>query len=351
MNASEARKVELDVRPQLKNKLEPFQLIMDTVKTLGPDDVFVLHAPFRPTPLLGVMKMKGFAGRAVPVEKDHWIVHFVRKKNRHWLDELAPAEGADGRADAFAVADLPAGMPLPFRPDARETRGDADESGPAGRNPDADGEPRVITLDNRGLEPPQPMIRTLSFLERCRPGDTVRIHNDRVPVFLLEELKNLGCPYEVEEQPDGSAKFLVECFFHRFLIGDRLPVGFARYDEHVGLGRMNISGSPGVIAVGSGAFDQHHEQAAGTVSRIAEGKQLFPAAAERVSRHGLRLPPVHGENARPFPHQGHQFRARMAVGGQRLSRQEVQRQRSEAVSLKQHAFPKTVFGKFPDLVQ
>ncbi|OUM99852.1 MAG: universal stress protein [Paenibacillaceae bacterium ZCTH02-B3] len=219
MKASEARKVELDVRPHLKNKLEPFQLIMDTVKTLGPDDVFVLHAPFRPTPLLGVMKMKGFAGRAVPVAKDHWIVHFVRKKNRHWLDELALAEAGDGRGDstedgdglgdASAEADLPAGMPLPFRPGAEETRGDADESGPAGREPDADGEPRVITLDNRGLEPPQPMIRTLSALERCRPGDTVRIHNDRVPVFLLEELKNLGCPYEVEEQPDGSAKVTI----------------------------------------------------------------------------------------------------------------------------------------------
>jgi len=207
MNASEARKVELDVRPHLKNKLEPFQLIMDTVKTLGPDDVFVLHAPFKPTPLLGVMKMKGFAGRAVPVEKDHWIVHFVRKKNRHWLDELAPAEGADGQADASAEPDLPAGMPFPVRPNAVETGEDADESGPSGR--EQIGEPRTIELDNRGLEPPQPMIRTLAALERCRPGDTVRIHNDRVPVFLLEELRNLGYPYEVEEQPDGSAKVTI----------------------------------------------------------------------------------------------------------------------------------------------
>jgi len=206
MNLSEARKVELDVRPYLKNKLEPFQLIMDTVKTLGPDDVFVLHAPFKPTPLLGVMKMKGYASRAVPVEKDHWIVHFVRKKNRRWLDELAPG-GADGQADDAAEPDLPAGMPFPVRPDAAATGEDADESAPSGREPG--GEPGTIELDNRGLEPPQPMIRTLSALERCKPGDTVRIHNDRVPVFLLEELRNLGYPYEVEELSDGSAKVTI----------------------------------------------------------------------------------------------------------------------------------------------
>jgi len=37
----------------------------------------------------------------------------------------------------------------------------------------------------------------------------VRIHNDRVPVFLLEELRNLGYPYEVEELSDGSAKVTI----------------------------------------------------------------------------------------------------------------------------------------------
>ena len=63
MNRSDARIVELDVRPHLRKKLEPFQLIMDTVKTLGPDDIFVLHATFKPTPLLGVLKMKGFVDR------------------------------------------------------------------------------------------------------------------------------------------------------------------------------------------------------------------------------------------------------------------------------------------------
>ena len=50
------------------------------------------------------------------------------------------------------------------------------------------------------------MIRTLSKLDKANPGDIVRIHNDRVPMFLIEELNQLGYPFEVEEQEDGSAK-------------------------------------------------------------------------------------------------------------------------------------------------
>jgi len=184
MNRSEARIVELDVREQLRNKLEPFQLIMDTVKTLGPDDIFVLHATFKPTPLLGIMKMKGYANKAENVGKEHWKVTFVRKKNKHWLDDAdSPARSSDAAVDG-ASTDAPDGA----------------AGGASGEHA-----PKTIELDNRGLEPPQPMMRTLAALERCRAGDQVVIHNDRVPVFLLEELKELGYPYTVEEQPDGSA--------------------------------------------------------------------------------------------------------------------------------------------------
>lgn len=178
MDRTAAKIVELDVRPQLRKKLEPFQLIMDTVKSLEKDDIFVLHATFKPTPLFGVLGMKGFAGKAEQIEKDHWISTFVNKKNKQWLDELS--SGAEESVDTEQLSDI--------------------------HIPAAENEPKIISLDNRGLEPPQPMIRTLAALDRCRPGDEVVIHNDRVPVFLIEELHSLGCPYTVEEQPDGSAK-------------------------------------------------------------------------------------------------------------------------------------------------
>lgn len=177
MERENARIVELDVRPYLREKLEPFQLIMDTVKALEPDDIFVLHATFKPTPLLGILKLKGFDGKAERIGKDHWISTFVRKKNKHWLQDPPSCEV------------------------------DSDEDVPVSTQ--ANGA-KSIFLDNRGLEPPQPMRRTLSALARSRPGDEVTIHNDRVPMFLIEELHALGYPYTVENQPDGSAKVTIQ---------------------------------------------------------------------------------------------------------------------------------------------
>ena len=166
MERKDAHVVELDVRPHLRNKLEPFQIIMDTVKRLEKDDIFVLHATFKPTPLFGMLKIKGFAGKAEQIGKDHWISTFVSKKNKRWLHEEA-----DG-ADAESVVESGDGT--------------------------ASSGPEIITLDNRGLEPPQPMIRTLSALERIRSGGEVSIHNDRGPMFLIDELQSLGYPFTVE---------------------------------------------------------------------------------------------------------------------------------------------------------
>jgi len=56
----EAKVVELDVRDDLKQKKEPFQKIMQAVKTLQEGDQLILHAIFKPTPLLTLLKAKGF---------------------------------------------------------------------------------------------------------------------------------------------------------------------------------------------------------------------------------------------------------------------------------------------------
>ncbi|MNC94020.1 hypothetical protein D3C83_107750 [compost metagenome] len=53
------------------------------------------------------------------------------------------------------------------------------------------------------------MVRTLNQLEKAAPGDQVIIHNDRVPVYLLEELDRLGCTCEVEQKEDGSAEVTI----------------------------------------------------------------------------------------------------------------------------------------------
>lgn len=61
-----------------------------------------------------------------------------------------------------------------------------------------------MLLDNRGLEPPQPMMRTLSALGEMNEGETLTIINDRRPMFLYEQLDELGYKYETSPNEDGS---------------------------------------------------------------------------------------------------------------------------------------------------
>jgi len=64
-------------------------------------------------------------------------------------------------------------------------------------------------IDNRGLEPPQPMMRTLKNLDKMAKGEKLAIINDRRPMFLYEELDDRGYLHETEAQSDGSFKITI----------------------------------------------------------------------------------------------------------------------------------------------
>ncbi|WP_099354251.1 DUF2249 domain-containing protein [Fredinandcohnia onubensis] len=61
-----------------------------------------------------------------------------------------------------------------------------------------------MKLDNRGLEPPTPMMRTLKALEKLNKGETLTIINDRRPMFLYEQLEELGYKHITEPHPEGG---------------------------------------------------------------------------------------------------------------------------------------------------
>lgn len=75
---AENKLVELDVREDLKNKIEPFQKIMEAIQELQAGDVFILHTPFEPVPLFNVLKAKGFTNEAEKLQEDHWKITFTK---------------------------------------------------------------------------------------------------------------------------------------------------------------------------------------------------------------------------------------------------------------------------------
>lgn len=70
--------VELDVRPILRNGGEPFTLIMETASHVPAGHVLRLRATFKPVPLLGVMRVKGWAHWIAHGEGEDWEIWFYR---------------------------------------------------------------------------------------------------------------------------------------------------------------------------------------------------------------------------------------------------------------------------------
>ncbi|HSJ23132.1 MAG TPA: DUF2249 domain-containing protein [Longimicrobiales bacterium] len=164
------RTVTLDVRDELRAGREPFSLIMDAVREVPDDGAFVLRAIFEPVPLYAVLAKRGFLHWTEQRAADDWVIHFY---------------------SATAAAAAPAATA---------------QAEDAGDMPDD-----VVVLDVRGLEPPEPMMRTLAALEQLPPGGTLVQLNVRVPQFLIPLLEERGFQHEVREQgPD-----LVRLFIRR----------------------------------------------------------------------------------------------------------------------------------------
>lgn len=67
-----------------------------------------------------------------------------------------------------------------------------------------------MKLDNRGLEPPQPMMKTLEALETLKDNHTLVIINDRQPMFLYPELEERGYLHNTTELKDGSYQITIK---------------------------------------------------------------------------------------------------------------------------------------------
>ena len=155
--------VEVDVRDDLRSGREPFSRIMAAVAALRAEDALHLRAIFEPVPLFAVMAKRGFTHAVRRHAADDWSVWFWR---------------------------APTGAPV-----ADQATATAPPAAPASSE-------RTVVLDVRGLEPPEPMLRTLSALEDLPAGHELLQVNARVPQFLLPLLAERGFLWEVDEQAE-----------------------------------------------------------------------------------------------------------------------------------------------------
>ncbi|MCC6869554.1 MAG: DUF2249 domain-containing protein [Burkholderiales bacterium] len=157
--------VDLDVRPILRGGGEPFAKIMEAVQGLTPGQGLRLFATFKPAPLFHVLGSQGFTHEAKEIGGGDWQVEFT------------PAAGATERA-----------------PGARATPSTADDLWPAAAR----------ELDNRDLDPPEPMVRILAATETMTKGEVLSALLCREPIFLFPELAKRGHAWRGGFEPDGK---------------------------------------------------------------------------------------------------------------------------------------------------
>lgn len=162
-----AQLVSLDVRPILRSGGEPFDEIMQTVSALQPGEGLRLLATFKPVPLFSVLGARGFAHEERQLEDGDWEVLFR---------PTAAGEPANGSSQAPAST----------------TADDTEWPEP------------VRHLDNRELDPPEPMVRILATTEAMKEGEVLSALLCREPMFLFPELQKRGHRWRGGFEADGK---------------------------------------------------------------------------------------------------------------------------------------------------
>jgi TusA-related sulfurtransferase len=160
--------VDLDVRPALRSGGEPFPQIMQAVAALAPGQGLRLFTTFEPVPLFGLLGSKGFAHEATALDGGDWETLF--RPTGSAAAQPAPAAAAADASD----------WPAP----AQE-------------------------LDNRDLDPPEPMVRILAALEHLNDGEVLSALLCREPIFLIPELVKRGHAWRGGFEPDGKTYRIV----------------------------------------------------------------------------------------------------------------------------------------------
>ncbi|HWQ91635.1 MAG TPA: DUF2249 domain-containing protein [Clostridia bacterium] len=160
--------VTLDVREDLRNGREPFSQIMQTVGALRPDQDLLLIAPFEPVPLYAVLQNRGLAHESKLTSTGDWEILFT------------PA-GTEEPAGA---------VPKP--------------TGARNATTSGQGQSRIVEVDARGLEPPQPLVTILEAVAALPAGSELRALTDRRPMHLYPQLEERGFTGETTQHDDGS---------------------------------------------------------------------------------------------------------------------------------------------------
>ncbi len=168
----------LDVRPTLLAGGDPLPDILQAFAELEEGQSLRLLAPFEPVPLFRMMEAKGYTWTSYARDGDDREVLFT---------------------PAGAAAPEPAAAAVPDRGAAVSDPAAADWPAPA------------HTLDNRGLPPPEPLVRTLEAVETLPAGDVLEIWIRPRPAAPLSRAHPARPPGAAAVKAEHGYRVLIRC--------------------------------------------------------------------------------------------------------------------------------------------
>jgi uncharacterized protein (DUF2249 family) len=166
--------IDFDVRELLASGNDPLTLILDKVKSVRDGEALKVINTFEPVPLIKMLEKQGFDVYADIISNELVETYFYKKSDTTTV-EVKPKDGAESGWD---------GMMQRFID-------------------------KLVTVDVRELEMPQPMLSILAELDKLPADKALYVYHKRIPVFLLPELSDRKFDYRIKEISEGQVRLLI----------------------------------------------------------------------------------------------------------------------------------------------
>lgn len=172
-NKKEEEMEVLDVRPILDADRDPLKIILEQLKRLAPGKVLKIINTFEPSPLIELLKRKGYESYSQTVHPDLNETYIYRRKKSQDI-EGEPEVTLDEWEAVLSRY-----------------------------------QHQLVRIDVRQLPMPQPMITILEALESLPKGSALFVQHKKIPVFLLPELKDKGFAWSIQETDGEGVQLLI----------------------------------------------------------------------------------------------------------------------------------------------
>ncbi|WP_445955733.1 DUF2249 domain-containing protein [Yeosuana sp.] len=166
--------IDFDVRDILTSGKDPLNLILDKIKTVQSGQALKIINTFEPVPLIKMLEKQGFDTFTDTISDDLIETYFYKQTDK----------------EAVSV-----------EPEANVNKGWEEVMNRFSN--------KLVSVDVRELEMPQPMLTILSELDKLPVDHALYVHHKRIPVFLLPELSDKKFDYRIKEISDGNVLLLI----------------------------------------------------------------------------------------------------------------------------------------------